>query len=353
MFLFIFIGFLIGFALSLRFVKRPKTALVWGILLGAIPLALIFGPGNTPIQGIGSILYFALFALGPFVIIPILASSIMLGVAGGAAVLLIGEGRASWVRLSIGVMLVGLVAAFTLLPVAQREIAKRKLANDRDARSEAIMRANFKGTIAGHRVTFPASPRLHLFDDCDDGVQRGYLGCSTSLTNPVTIFTKSDQKLLHERSDPISFNAIRVNALNQDCGLGKHCLTQEKISKWCEEIRPDQANSIWCRDLPLMSFLIQTNANAEKKLSTSNLEELELATLFANTPLGQGQVSCFYHPDPAKTESQGAKCKLNFSLEDEITVTLSVRRAQIISSDPALAETIALISKYWTEITDD
>lgn len=352
MYLFIFVGFFIGYLLSLRFVKRPKIALVWGILLGVIPLALIFGPANTPIQGIGSILYFAVFALGPLVIIPVFASSLMLGVAGGAAVLLVSERQAPWIRSSISVILVCLVAAFTLLPVAQREITKHNIAKDRVARSEAIMRADFKGTISGYLVTFPASPRLHVFDQCNQEDEAKHRGCSTSLSKPVTILTGPDDELLHERNKPIKFNLLSIKALNPNCGLGDHCLTQAKIDSWCSEIRPDQAQNIWCSTLLPLRFSLRTDENLKTITSSSNRKEPELSKRYAETLLGSGKVTCFYHPDSTKTEQQGASCTLSFNLVDKIKAVMSVRRTQITSSDPALAETIALIPKYWTEITN-
>lgn len=126
MLLFIFAGFLVGFSLSLRFVRRPRRALIWGLVLGAAPLALMLGPGNAPFEGIGSVLNFAFFALGPLMLIPFVTSGAALGVAGGAAVLWVGQGRAGWVRWAAGLALVGIVATLTLLPVAQREAAKRR-----------------------------------------------------------------------------------------------------------------------------------------------------------------------------------------------------------------------------------
>lgn len=353
MLLFIFAGFLVGFALSLRFVRRPRRALSWGVLLGVIPLVLMLGPSSAPVQGIGSALNFAFFALGPLMLFPFVASGAALGVAGGAAVLWVGQGRARWVGWAAGVALVGLVAALTLLPVAQREASKLETAKDRGDRAKAIMLADFKGTLASHQVAFPASPRLHLSNDCVKGVQAGSWGCLTSLANPVTIMTQPNEVLLHERSDPIRFLAISVSAVQPDCRLGDFCLTQEKIDRWCSELRPDQADSIWCRDTPPMQFILRTDADAAATASPSDREEPELAARYADTALGSGRVDCFYHPDPAKTEQQGAGCKLSFNLADGVKVVLSVRRAQIISGDPALARTIALIPDYWAALTGE
>ncbi len=222
-----------------------------------------------------------------------------------------------------------------------------QVVEDRDARAEAIRRADFNGTLAGHQVTFPASPRLLVFDDCAPGGQAGPFGCSTSLTNPVTILTGPDEKLLHERSDPISFRTISVKAVEPDCGLGDFCLTQGKIDRWCGESRPDQADSIWCRDTPPMRFSLRTDATP----GPSDRDEPELAARYSNTPLGPGRVACFYSPDPAKADRQGASCKLRFNLVDGVKVLLSVRRAQITSGDPVLAATIALIPDYWAALT--
>jgi len=183
---------------------------------------------------------------------------IVIGAAGGAAVLWVGQGRARWVRWAFGMELVGLVSALTLLPVAQREAAKRHAVKNHDVRAEGIMRANFKGTLAKHQVAFPASPRQSLTDDCGPEVRAGLFGCPTSLTNPVGILTKPDGVLLHKRSDPIHFRSISVSAVEPDCSLGIFCLTQEKIDQWCGELRPDQAESIWCRDKPPMRFSLRT-----------------------------------------------------------------------------------------------
>lgn len=347
----IFAGFLVGFALSLLFIRRPRRALIWGVVLGVVPLALMLGPSNAPVEGIGSVLNFAFFALGSLMMIPFAASGAALGVAGGAAVLWVGQRRARWVGWAAGVALVGLVAALMLLPIMQREAAKRLVAEDRDARAEAIIRADFKGTLAGHQVAFPATPRLYLFDNCGPGGQAGFQGCSTSLTNPVTILTGPDDELLHERADPISFRAIIVRAVQSGCVFGEYCLTQEKIDRWCGEIRPDQADSIWCRGTPPMQFSLRTDANAAATASQSDRDEPELATRYTDTPLGPGRVACFYHPDPAKTDKQGASCNLTFNLADGVKVDLPIRRGQITSGDPALAATIALIPNYWEALT--
>jgi len=314
MLLFIFVGFIAGFVLCLRFVRHSRRALIWGLLLGVVPLAIMLGPGNAPVQGIGSVLNFAFFALGPLMLIPFIMSGAALGVAGGTAVLWVGHGRARWVGWAAGLALVGFTAGLTLLPVAQREVAKRQADKDRDARATAIMLADFKGTLASHQVAFPASPRLYLFDDCGKGQQVGFPGCPTSLTNPVTILTRQKDVLLHEPRDSIVFLAISVGAVEPDCHLDDFCLTQEKIDRWCGVLRPDQADSIWCRAAPPMRFLIETDAAAAASASTSEREEPELAARYADTPLGSGQVDCFYDPDPAKTEQQGAACKLSFNL---------------------------------------
>ncbi|MEX0303186.1 MAG: hypothetical protein AB3N24_12260 [Leisingera sp.] len=345
MLLFVFAGFLIGFALSIIFVRRPKSALIWGTVLGVVPLALMLGPGNAPVQGIGSILNFAFFSLGPLMLVPCVVFSIALGVAAGAAVLWIRQGRARWVGLTAGALLVGASAALTLLPVAQREAEKRQLAEKRAIRSGEIKRADFSGTMAGYEVAFPASPRLHLFHNCRPDKQ----GCSTGLTNPVDIFTKQDEELLHERSDPIRFRIISISAVETDCRLGEYCLTQEKIEHWCREVRPDQFGSIWCRDIPPKRFDLRTDAAP----GPSDRDEPELAEHYADTSLGPGQVACFYHPDPAKTDRQGAGCRLSFDLADGVTATLSVRRAQILSGDPVLSATIALIPVYWETLTQE
>lgn len=343
MLLFIFLGFITGFTLSLRFVGKPRRALIWGMVLGGVPLALLLGPGNAPIQGIGSALNFAFFALGPVMLVPFLATSAALGVAGASAVLLIGKGRAAWVSWAVGTALVGIVATLTLLPVAQREIAKRQLAEDRDARAEAIIRADFKGTLAGHQVAFPASPRLHVFHNC----RPGYLGCSTNLTNPVSILTKPDEALLNERHDPISFRIISVSSVDIECRLGDYCLTQEKIDHWCAEIRLDQASGIWCRDLPAMKFSLRTDATP----GPSDRDEPELAARYAATTLGSGRVTCFYSPDKTETHRQGASCMLSFDVADGVKAILGVSREQIRSEEPSLAATIAIIPEYWTALT--
>lgn len=347
MLFFIFVGFVVGFFLCLRFTRRPQRALIWGAVLGALPLALMLGPGRAPIEGIGSELNFAFFALGPFMLIPVVASGAALGVAGAAIVLWFGQGRARWVRWAVGGMVVGLVSVLTLLPVAQREIAKRQLADDRNARAEAIIRADFEGILGGHQVMFPASPRLGLVDDCAPGVQAGSFGCSTSLTNPVTILTGRDETLLHERSDPISFRTISIEVVEAGCTLGDFCLTQEQIDLWCAEIRPDRAGSIWCRDIPPMRFSLRTDVTP----GPSDRYEPELAMRFASTPLGPGRVVCFYHPDTTETDRQGASCKLSFNLADGVSASLSLRRTQIISDDPDVTGTISLIPEYWTALT--
>lgn len=347
MLLFVLLGFLLGFFLSLRFTRRPRRALIWSLVLGVVPLALVLGPGNAPVQGIGSILNFAFFALGQLMLIPFVGSSAALGVFGAAIVLWIGQGRARWLRWPVGGMFVGIVALLTLLPVAQREIAKRQLANDRNARAEAITRADFEGNLGGHQVMFPASPRLALVDDCAPGVQAGSFGCSTSLANPVTILTGRDDILLHERSDPISFRTISIKAVEAGCALGDFCLTQEMIDLWCGEIRQDQADSIWCRDMPPMRFSLRNDVTP----GPSDRDEPELAMRFANTLLGPGQVVCFYHPDTTKTDRQGASCNLSFDLADGVSASLSLRRTQIISDDPNVAQTISLLPEYWAVLT--
>ena len=79
MLLFIFAGFVAGFVLCLRFVRRFRRALIWSLLLGVLPLAHMLGPGNAPVQGIGSVLNFAFFALGPLMPIPFVLSGAAIG----------------------------------------------------------------------------------------------------------------------------------------------------------------------------------------------------------------------------------------------------------------------------------
>ena len=147
MLLFSFVGFLIGFVLSLRFVRNPRKALIWGVILGVVPLVLLLGPANAPVQGIGSVLTFAFFALGPFMLAPFVVSGAALGMVGASIVLWIGQGRPRWVRWTSGLAIVGLTASVTLWPVAQREITKQKLAEDRETRAAEIEEAGGKVTL--------------------------------------------------------------------------------------------------------------------------------------------------------------------------------------------------------------
>ncbi len=346
--LFIFIGFFIGFALSFRFVRRPRIALIWGLVLGGLPLAFLLGPLNAPIQGIGSVLYFAVFALGPIMLVLFVAIGAAFGMAGASVAMWVGQERASWIGWTTGLAILGLITSLTLWPVAKREIAKRQLAEDREMRTEAITRADFKGTLAGHQVTFPATPRLHVFDNCAPGIQAGLFGCSTSFTNPVSIFTKPDEVLLHERSDLIIFRTISISATEHECRLGNDsCLTQKKIDRWCRETRPDQAGSIWCRDAPEMQFVLRADATP----GPSDRDEPELTARYADTVLGPGRVTCFYSPDKTETHRQGTSCRLSFDLVSGVKVTLGARREQITSDDQALTATIALIPDYWATLT--
>lgn len=347
MLLFMFIGFLVGFLLSLRFVQRPRKALIWGVFLGGVPFAIMFGPGTAPVQGIGSMLNFAFFALGPLMIVPFAACSAALGMSGASMVLMIGRQRPRWVRWTTGATILGLVAAVTLLPFAQRQVTDRQLESDRDTRAQAIMRADFKGTLAGYPVAFPASPRLQVIDTCTPGIPPEPLGCATSLANPVTSLTKPDEVLLHERNDPLRFQVLTVNAVEPNCGLGDFCLTQEKIDRWCRDVRPDQADSIWCRDEPPMQFSFRTDATP----GPSDREEPELSAQYADTVLGPAQITCFYSPNANETDRQGVSCRLIFDVADGVSATVFSRRALITTKDPALTQTIALIPEYWATLT--
>ena len=315
--------------------------------MGLVPLVLFLGPASYPVQGIGSVLYFAIFALGPIMLVPLLAIGAALGMAGASIVLWIGHRRPRWVSWTTGVAILGLAASVTLWPVAQREIAKRELAENRDIRAAQITRADFTGTLSGHQIAFPASPRLHVFDDCAPGVQAGAFGCSTSLTNPVSSFTKPSDVLLHERRDPIIFRTISVSPIENDCRLGEYCLTQEKVDHWCREIRPDQADSIWCRDIPKMPFQVRRDATP----GPSDRDEPELAAQYSDTALGPGRVTCFYSPLPTETDRQGVSCRLIFDLANGVSATLSVGREQLTSGDPDLMETIELVPDYWGILT--
>lgn len=350
MLLFVFVGFLIGFASSLRFVRNPRKALVWGLVFGAPPLIVLLGPANSPVQGIGSILNFAFFALGPIMLVPFVASSAALGVVGASIVLLIGQKQPRWASWTTGMAILGLTASVTLWPVLQREIEKRHLAENQKTRAAEIAQADFTGSLAGHQVSFPASPRLHVWDDCAPGVQVGVFGCSTDLTNPVSVFIKPSDVLLNERSDSISFRTISVSAVEENCRQGNdYCLTQEKVDHWCREIRQEQASSIWCRDIPAMGFQLRNDATP----GPSDRDEPELAALYSNTALGPGRVTCFYSPNPAETDRQGVSCRLAFDVANGLSATLFVRRNQITASDPVLIETIGLIPDYWGNLTDN
>lgn len=349
MLLFIFVGFLTGFLLSLRFVQRPHKALFWGVVWGAVPLFLLLVPANAPVQGIGSVLKFAFFALGPIMLIPLVVSSAALGMAGASVVLWIAQKQPKWISWTIGLAIVGLTASVTLGPVAKREITEQQVANDRETRAAAINRANFRGTLAEHQISFPASPRLHVFDNCAPGIQAGLFGCPTNLTNPVSIFTKQDDVLLHERNDPISFRTISILTVEPNCRQGNDfCLNQQRVNDWCYEIRPDQTDGIWCRDIPAMPFAFRLDAPP----GPSDREERELAAQYSDTALGPSQVTCFYSPNPNDKERQGASCRLTFTVSDGVSAIISAHRAQIASGDPVLNETIELIPDYWASLTE-
>ena len=318
--------------------------------MGVVPFVLLLGPANSPVQGIGSVLNFAFFALGPIMLIPFVASAAALGMAGASIVLWIGHQQPSWAAWVTGFTILVLAASVTLWPVAKREIAKRQVTEDRDVRTAEIIRADFSGTLAEHQIAFPASPSLHVFDDCRPDVQAGLFGCSTSLTNPVSVFTKPNDVLLHERSDPINFRTISVSPVEHDCRSGnEYCLTQEKVDHWCREIRPDQADSIWCRDILAMQFELRRDATP----GPSDRDEPELTAQYLDTALGAGRVTCFYSPNPAETHRQGVTCRLAFDVANGVSATLGVRRDQITAGDPVLMKTIELIPNYWASLTEN
>lgn len=354
MLLFLFAGFIGGIVWAIFRVQRPVRAMLWGAVLGGLILILLLGPGTAPIQGIGSLLNFMVFALGPLVGVPFAVCGAALGIACGGFVKWAGQGRPRWVAYSIGLALVTGGAALTLGPVVRVGLASLDAAQARETRRAELVRANFVGSFAGHTVAFPASPVLYVTDDCSPGAPAPVFGCRTNLTNPVTILTGPNDVLLHERSDPLRFRAISVRAVERDCkGPGSdlgYCLTEDKIRQWCSQIRPDQAESVWCRSVPPMRFAFRTSAQAGDSASPSDRNEPELSARFARTALGAGQVVCFYHPDPAKTDSQGADCQIAFGVADGVVASLSTSRAQIETSDAALARTIELIPVFWSAL---
>lgn len=304
----------------------------------------MLGPGNAPVEGIGSALNLAFLVLGPFVLIAFFASSSARGVGGGAIVLWISQGRARWVAWAVGGAVVGLIALLTLLPVARGEIAKRQDAED----LKVILRADLEGVLGGHQVIFPTSPRLSISDDCGLEEPTEDFGCSTGFKYPDTILTGRDETLLELR-DLINISCISVSPVEAGCRVRDYCLTQEKIDLWCSEIRPDQANSIWCRDIPPMWFSFRTDVT----LGPRQRDEPKLATHFANTPLGPGRVKCSYNPDTTKINEQGARCSLSFEVAVGFHASLSLRRTKIMSVDPNVTATISLIPEYWAALTTE
>ncbi|WP_282092932.1 hypothetical protein [Epibacterium ulvae] len=283
-------------------------------------------------------------------LVPFVASSAALGMAGASIVLWIGHQQPRWASWATGTAILGLTASVTLWPITQREIAKRQVAEDRDVRAAEIIRADFAGFLAEHQIAFPASPRLHIFDECAPDVEAGLFGCSTSLTNPVTVFTKPNDVLLHERRDSINFRTISISPVEHDCrARNDYCVTQEKVDHWCREIRPDQTDSIWCRDIPAMQFELRRDATP----GPSDRDEPELTAQYLDTALGPGRVTCFYSPNPAETDRQGVTCRLAFDVANGVSATLGVHREQITTGDPLLTETIKLIPDYWASFTEN
>ena len=127
----------------------------------------------------------------------------------------------------------------------------------------------------------------------------------------------------------------------------QYCLTQEMVDQWCREIRPDQADSIWCLDKPAKRFGFKTDATP----GPSDREEPELAARYTDTALGPGRVTCFYSPNPDETDRQGASCSLSFIIADGVSVAFGARREQIASGDSVLIETIELVPEYWANLT--
>lgn len=316
--------------------------MLWGGILGGVPLALAIGPGLSPVQGIGSVLNFILFALGPLALIPVFTIGVAFGVAGGGAVLWASQGRATWMRWASAGVLLSCVALLTLGPTAHRHFTNSQAAKARDHRAQAIARADFTGTLAGHRLAFPASPLLSLSHDCTPPQT-----CGTAFTNPVSRLTQPDKILLHERTGPVKFHFLSINAIETNCNMGEYCLTQEKIDTWCRSIRPDMAQTIWCQTVPPKRFVLVSTANP----GPSDRFEPDLAANYADTPLGRARVYCFYAPDQSETHRHGASCTLFFDLKNGIMATLFAPRTQLTSKNPEISKTLALIPAYWNALT--
>jgi hypothetical protein len=99
--------------------------------------------------------------------------------------------------------------------------------------------------------------------------------------------------------------------------------------------------------MPTMQFELRRDATP----GPSDRDEPELTAQYHDTALGPGRVTCFYSPNPAETDRQGATCRLAFEVANGVSATLGVRREQIASGDPVLIKTIEMIPNYWAILT--
>jgi len=347
-------GFVAGFAIFIGRVVRPVREAVLGLLLGvAVPASLILFAEVTK----GPVMNAKSLALAPIFVVALVAvfvgSGVAFGWSGSAAVKLVDRsfGRSFAVLATIGIC--GLAGFATLAPIARSYNVDVQWAAWQEERARTIAKADFTGEFSGYQVTFPASPRLLLWDDCGPAETPRYGGCSTFLSDPVTILTRRDEILLHERADTINFLAIRVDAVEPDCGGNDYCITQERIDRWCTEVRPDQADTIWCDGIPPMDIQLHTSQFGEKLDIKSDREEPDLAALYADTPLGAGRVFCRQNANTDHAVQRPSDCRLTFTVADGVEASLSVSRNQMIAGEPIISDTISLIPEYWLAITEE
>ena len=344
-----------SFLLSWHGFRRPLRVLVLAVLLGGPPLMVVIWHGDVPLQGALAFLTYSFVAFGQQIPVAFMAYGVAIGAAGGAAASWImttcAESRASWTSaLLVGiVVLPAFVGMSSWILNFQKDLAERQIADE-------IARLSFTGRLATHRVVIPASPRLYLFHDCHprDKTSRRY--CGVGFEFPRVNSDVRQAARLHQRSGSIIFDSIAVLTTEPDCGSYGYnviCQAQEEIDRWCGHIRPDLADSIWCRGDPQVEFRFRRTPRAVA-VTPSDRDHPDLSARYADTVLGPGRViRCFDRPDQTEAERQENRCLLGFTVADRVSVWLDVRRRHLMSGDPALAATIALIPEYWSALTTE
>ncbi|MEL7216395.1 MAG: hypothetical protein AAGJ96_10750, partial [Pseudomonadota bacterium] len=221
--------------------------------------------------------------------------------------------------------------------------------NQFEERQHAIVRANFRGTLSGHDIVVPGYPRLELEHNCGPEGRIGNTTClKTDLTQVGRRYQNQDLYRLHQRTDTIRFDVIRIRGAGFNCENDPNCGWWDKTENWCTAVRPNQSDTIWCKAPQIFDLDFRSDLFLPYPFTIRT----ELGPNYEDALLGSGTIFCEPAEHAKRFRRQVEDCALTFEIAENVNAIIYTNKHVLENLQPMVDEVVADVPEFWAAMRE-